>query len=108
MLERLVTLIARRIGGGGARSVFYTAMAIRALRMIRKATRPKVKSEILAVAPGQRLVIDSLTISHAKQIKQMKRDAKAEQHHRERLAEAKLDVRVYEDRSTGRRRWWRR
>ncbi|MFV0525410.1 MAG: hypothetical protein ACK5RL_13040 [Acidimicrobiales bacterium] len=108
MLERLVTLIARRAGGGGTRSVLYVAVAIRALRMIRNATKPEPKSEVLAVTPGQRIIIDSLPISHAKQIKQMKQDVKAERYHRDRLAEAKLDITVYEQERSRRRRWWRR
>jgi hypothetical protein len=72
MLNRLVRLLLIRYAGGPARAALYLG----GLSAARRILQPKPLVESLRVRPGERYVVEHLSISHKDQIRQFKREEK--------------------------------
>jgi hypothetical protein len=70
MLGRFFRLALVRYAGGPARAALYLS----GLSALQRTLRPKPTIESVRVRPGQRYVVEHLTISHKDQIKQLKRE----------------------------------
>ena len=82
MIERLIVWGIGRAVCGPGRGWIWTALAVRGLRMVRSTTGRREVVDIGKLKPGERVVIEHREISHGKQIKQFKAQAKAEKRER--------------------------
>lgn len=85
MLARLLRLVLVRQAGGPTRAALYLG----ALSVARRALHSKELVIAEPVRPGERLLVEHLTISHRRQVKQLKREEQRarRRHKRERRAQ---------------------
>ncbi len=99
MIERAILWGISRAAGGPGRALVWTVIARRLLRVIRSTTGRRPVVDVGTIRPGQRVVIEHRTISHGKQIKQFKAEAKQAKQaaKRERRAAARAEKRTERD-----------
>lgn len=76
-MQRLLLWGLRRYIGGPARSWVFTSLAVLGMRAAKSVVGRRELIDVGDVKPGQKIVIESLPISHKKQIKTFKADGKA-------------------------------
>lgn len=75
-MERVIVWTVRRYTKGSGQTWVWTSLALVGLRAVRSMTGRRELVEIGKAKPGQSIVIDHRTISHGKQMKQFKAEAK--------------------------------
>ena len=106
MLIRLVQLIIRSYVRGPARSWIYTGGATMVINGLRRMFGRRELIEVLDIEPGEVIIIEQLSISHRKQIKQFKkadREAKRAAKQERRASRRGLTGRILES-GSGRER----
>lgn len=71
MQRLLMWYLGRRYGGVG-RSWLLSSALILGWQAVRRVTRPKPVVEVIPIGTGHRVIIDQLSISHRRQIRQEK------------------------------------
>lgn len=112
MLQRLIQLAIRSYVRGPARSWLYTSVALWLLGKVRSTVGRQELVDVSALKPGETIVIENLDVSHRRQIRQLKKSAKAERAVLPKKSDKKSDKKSKsasgEDSTaqTG-SRWWR-
>lgn len=75
-MERVIVWTVRRYTNGTGQTWVWTSLALVGLRAVRWVTGRRELIETGKAKPGQSIVIDHRTISHGKQMKQFKAEAK--------------------------------
>ena len=75
-MERVIVWTVRRYTTGSGQTWVWASLALVGLRVVRSVTGRRELIEIGKAKPGQSIVIDHRTISHRKQMKQFKAEAK--------------------------------
>ena len=77
MLARLVSLLVRLVVRGPAKSWIFTSGAMGLLKLVKKTTGRRELIDLADSKPGDKFVIEHLSVSHKTQIKDEKRSKKA-------------------------------
>lgn len=77
MLARLIPFLVRLVVRGPAKSWIFTSGAMALLKMAKKTTGRRELIDLSDTKPGDRIVIEHLSVSHKTQIKGEKQSKKA-------------------------------
>lgn len=78
MLRQLLKYAIRATVRSPGKSWVYTSAAMLLLRVVSRSIERKELIDLSTTKPGDRLIIEHLEISHAEQMKQLKRERKSE------------------------------
>ena len=88
MLEKFLTLSVRGLVRGPAKSWVFTSGALALLRLVRKETGRRELVDISGTKPGDKIVIEHLSVTHKQQMKDEKRRKKADKRAKKDLKKA--------------------
>ncbi len=78
MLQRVVQMAIRSYVGGPSRSWLYTSAALWLLRKVQSTVGRQELVDMSSLKPGETIVIKNLDVSHRRQIRELRREAKSE------------------------------